>query len=79
MNLDEFAKSSGFILIELSSESDIEDWGGKYGYSTWDRNKAPEFGFDTKRKAMEDWMLNTFGLGTSKALIKLLCEDEGDN
>jgi hypothetical protein len=65
--IKKIAKESGVKIILC----DKKKWGGGYGF-TWESYPHSTFnGFKTKNEAYTEWAINTFGLKTLNALIKI--------
>lgn len=67
MNLEEFSKLAGVEVTTCDPE-----WGGSYGYKTLDSPDCVFCGFKTKKDALTNWVLDTFGINCGKALLELL-------
>lgn len=67
MNLEQFAIDAGVEIVEC----DIS-WGGRIAYRTKDAPNCKMCGFRTKASAYKNWLEDTFGADTAKAVRKLL-------
>lgn len=65
--IKQIAKESGVRIILC----DKKKWGGKYGYKFEKYSGASFNGYKSKDEAYMAWAINTFGLKTVNALIKI--------
>jgi len=72
MTLSEFAKEAGVIIIDCAA-----GWNNCHiGYRTKDHPNCSIGYFKTENSAYKHWLLDTFGVTTSKAIMKLLKQSE---
>jgi hypothetical protein len=67
MNLEQFAKLAGVVLVDCDP-----GWGGRIGYKTQDCPSATFCGYRTAGAAYKAWLKDTFGEHAAKAVMKLL-------
>lgn len=65
MNLKEFAKLSGVVLTDCSS-----DWGGEFTWYLKDHPNIRNCGYRAEQAALRAWAIETFGENHIK-----LCKD----
>lgn len=68
--IKQIAKESGVRIILC----DKKKWGGKYGFKCEQYSGASFNGYKSKDEAYMEWAINTFGLKTVNALIKIYRE-----
>ena len=67
MNLEQFAKRAGVMIIECDPA-----WGGDIGYREKGSPNCTVCGFKSEKAAYKHWLVDTFGKHTAKAVLFLL-------
>ena len=71
MTLEEFAKTAGVSIVSCDPS-----YGGKFAYKTKDNPNSTICGYRTKESAYKGWLKDTFGIRSSKAVMRLIKQFE---